>query len=93
MKSPVCKCQSAVDYAKDYVKRLTDLLNSLDYAEIDRVVELLIDARDRGATIFSWAMGGAPLLLPILPMIWEFAHLWKAKSLSGLSVSRRTWRM
>ena len=59
MKGPVCKCQSVVDYAGDYVKKLTDLLNSLDFAEIDKVVELLIDARDRGATIFFLGNGGS----------------------------------
>lgn len=59
MKSAVCKCQSPVDYAQGYVKRLTELLNSLDFAEIDKVVEVLIDARDRGATIFFLGNGGS----------------------------------
>ena len=43
-------------------KGLRETINrpaSLDYAEIDRVVELLIDARDRGATIFFLGNGGS----------------------------------
>ncbi|MGC8659013.1 MAG: D-sedoheptulose-7-phosphate isomerase [Desulfomonilaceae bacterium] len=59
MKSAVCKCQSAVDFARDYVKRLTDLLNGLNFEEIDKVVQVLIDAKDRGATIFFLGNGGS----------------------------------
>jgi len=59
VKKSACICVSAVDYAKDYVKRLTDLLNALDFTEIDKVIEILIDARERGATIFFLGNGGS----------------------------------
>lgn len=59
VKKSACICMSAVDYAKDYVKRLTDLLNALDFTEIDKVIEILIDARERGATIFFMGNGGS----------------------------------
>lgn len=59
MKKVSCVCESAIDYAKEYVKRLTELLNSLNFEEVNKVIELLIDARERGATIFFLGNGGS----------------------------------
>lgn len=50
---------SAIEYAKNYVKRLTDLINGLNFEEVDRVIQLFQDARDRGATIFFLGNGGS----------------------------------
>jgi D-sedoheptulose 7-phosphate isomerase len=59
MKTKDDACQSPVTYAGDYIKRLIDLLNNLNNQEIERVIELFIDARDRGATIFFLGNGGS----------------------------------
>ena len=48
-----------VDYAGNYIKRLVDLLESLNRQEIERVIELFLDARERGATIFFLGNGGS----------------------------------
>ncbi len=50
---------SGTDYAKNYVKRLTVLLNKLDFEKVDRVIQLFLEARERGATIFFLGNGGS----------------------------------
>jgi len=50
---------SLAEYAGRYAAYITDLLDQLDYAAIDRVGRLLEDARHRGRTIFIVGNGGS----------------------------------
>jgi D-sedoheptulose 7-phosphate isomerase len=50
---------SLAEYAGRYTAYITDLLDQLDYAAIDRVGRLLEDARHRGRTIFIVGNGGS----------------------------------
>lgn len=50
---------SAVDYARRYVERVKEVLAGLDFDAIGRVIELFLDARRRGATIFLLGNGGS----------------------------------
>ena len=59
VKNTACKCESPKDYAKDYVKRLIALLNNLNLEEVEKVVQLFLDAREKGATIFFLGNGGS----------------------------------
>jgi D-sedoheptulose 7-phosphate isomerase len=59
MKSMDDGCQSPLDYAGNYIKRLIDLLNNLNHQEIERVIELFLDARERDSTIFFLGNGGS----------------------------------
>ena len=52
-------CESPLVYAGNYIKRLIDLLNNLNHQEIERVIELFIDARERDSTIFFLGNGGS----------------------------------
>ena len=52
-------CQSPLDYAGNYIKRLIDLLNNLNHQEIKGVIELFLEARERGSTIFFLGNGGS----------------------------------
>jgi D-sedoheptulose 7-phosphate isomerase len=48
-----------VAFAKSYIDYLTQILNGIDSSEIGRFVTTLLDARDRGATIFFIGNGGS----------------------------------
>ncbi len=47
------------EYAKNYIKRLQDLLNELDIDSVTQVIDEFEAARDRGATIFFMGNGGS----------------------------------
>ncbi|MFH1727673.1 MAG: SIS domain-containing protein [Pseudomonadota bacterium] len=51
--------QSGADYAKAYVSLLSDFLGNLDFAAIDKVITLLLDARKNEKTIFFIGDGGS----------------------------------
>lgn len=48
-----------VVFARSYIDYLTQILNGIDSSEIGRFVTTLLDARDRGATIFFIGNGGS----------------------------------
>src|SRR3989338_5033995 len=47
-------------FAGAYIKHLQSVLQRIDTAEIGRFIETLLDARERGATIFFIGNGGSP---------------------------------
>lgn len=55
----VNKALSGEDYAQQYVEHLISVLRSIDYAQVGKVIDLLISARDRGAKIFFLGNGGS----------------------------------
>jgi D-sedoheptulose 7-phosphate isomerase len=48
-----------VTFAKSYLDYLVQILNGIDTAEIGRFVNTLLDARERGATVFFIGNGGS----------------------------------
>jgi D-sedoheptulose 7-phosphate isomerase len=50
---------SPVDFARSYVQRLKAVLDRLDYDSVGRVIEVMLDARRRDATIFFAGNGGS----------------------------------
>ncbi len=48
-----------VEFARSYVERLTGILNALDWGSVGHVVQLFLDARSRGRTIFFMGNGGS----------------------------------
>ena len=50
---------SGVHCAKNYVKRLIDFLRELDFDQVDRLIQLFTEARERDATIFFMGNGGS----------------------------------
>ena len=48
-----------IAFAKAYIDYLTQILNGINASEIGRFVTTLLDARDRGATIFFIGNGGS----------------------------------
>lgn len=48
-----------VAFAKAYIKYLQSVLQRVDTAEIGRFIETLLDARERGATVFFIGNGGS----------------------------------
>jgi D-sedoheptulose 7-phosphate isomerase len=47
------------DFARSYVHRLKEILDRLDFDSIGRVIELMLEARRRDATIFLLGNGGS----------------------------------
>lgn len=47
------------DFAKQYSSYLGEILSRLDYNEIGRMIEAILDARERGAHIFFIGNGGS----------------------------------
>lgn len=47
------------DFAKNYSKYLGEILSKLNYQEIGRFIETVLDARERGAQIFFIGNGGS----------------------------------
>jgi len=50
---------SGIEYARAYVERLTTILQSLDYEAVARVMDLFLEARANGNTIFLLGNGGS----------------------------------
>ena len=48
-----------VDFAESYLDYLTSVLKTIDTREIGQFIETLLDARERGATIFFIGNGGS----------------------------------
>jgi D-sedoheptulose 7-phosphate isomerase len=49
----------SVDFAESYLDYLTTVLKSIDAREIGQFIDTLLDARERGATIFFIGNGGS----------------------------------
>ena len=49
----------SVDFAESYLEYLTTVLKSIDAREIGQFIDTLLDARERGATIFFIGNGGS----------------------------------
>jgi D-sedoheptulose 7-phosphate isomerase len=47
------------DFAKHYGAYLSEVLSKLDYAEVGKMIDVIIDARERGAHIFFIGNGGS----------------------------------
>jgi D-sedoheptulose 7-phosphate isomerase len=47
------------EYARAYIKRLTGILKNLDYEAVARVMDLFLEARSNGNTIFLLGNGGS----------------------------------
>lgn len=47
------------DFAKHYGAYLSEVLSKLDYEQVGKMIESIIDARDRGANIFFIGNGGS----------------------------------
>ena len=48
-----------VVFAKDYISYLQTILRRIDTSQIARFIEILVDARERGATVFFIGNGGS----------------------------------
>ncbi len=53
------KALSGEGYAQQYVEHLISVLRSIDYAQVGKVIDLLISARDRRSKIFFLGNGGS----------------------------------
>ena len=51
--------QDPVTFAKNYISYLQEILQRIDTSQIARFVEILLDARERGATVFFIGNGGS----------------------------------
>ena len=51
--------KSPVAYAKNYSAYLSSILLKLDYTEIGKMIETILDARERGAHVFFIGNGGS----------------------------------
>lgn len=51
--------ESGAEFARRYVKRLTEVLQELDCDAVAKVIEVFLDARSRGSTIFFLGNGGS----------------------------------
>jgi len=47
------------DYSKSYIDYLTSVLNSIALSDIEKFVEVLLEARERGSSIFFIGNGGS----------------------------------
>jgi D-sedoheptulose 7-phosphate isomerase len=47
------------DFSKLYFERLSSILNSISLSDVEQFVEILLDARSRGSTIFFIGNGGS----------------------------------
>ena len=47
------------DYSKSYIDYLTSVLNSIALSEIEKFVEVLLEARERGSSIYFIGNGGS----------------------------------
>jgi hypothetical protein len=74
------------EFARAYLERVTTLLTDLNIEEVARVIDLLLDARRRDATIFLWETVEAPQQLCILPMTWGSARHPRGVNLFARSV-------
>ena len=53
------KSSSVSDYSKSYLEYLTSVLNVISLTEIDNFVKILLEARERGSSIFFIGNGGS----------------------------------
>lgn len=53
------KATSGADFARQYVEHLTNVLRRLDYEAVGRVIELFLETRSKGGTIFFLGNGGS----------------------------------
>ena len=53
------KATSVSDYSKSYLVHLTSVLNGISLTEIDNFVKILLEARERGSSIFFIGNGGS----------------------------------
>ena len=51
--------ESGPEFAREYVERLIAILRGLDYAAVGRVIDLFLEARAAGNTIFFLGNGGS----------------------------------
>ncbi len=51
--------KSGVEFARSYVEHLTEILSTLDCEAVGRVIDLFLEARRKGATIFFLGNGGS----------------------------------
>ena len=69
------QAHSGADYARRYVEHLTEVLARLDCQAVGRVIDLFLEARAHGRTIFLLGNGGARPRPPILRMILASVRL------------------
>ena len=55
----ISKATSGADFARRYVEHLTNVLRRLDYEAVGRVIDLFIETRSKGGTIFFLGNGGS----------------------------------
>jgi len=53
------RSSSSKDYAQRYIKYLSELLLDLDFTSVEKVVDIFLDARSKGKTIFFIGNGGS----------------------------------
>jgi len=53
------KAGSAAEFAKLYTGHLAGVVTRLDFREVGRVIDLFLQARSRGSTIFFFGNGGS----------------------------------
>ena len=51
--------KNKIVFAKEYIAYLTEILKSIDLEQVSRFIEILLDARKSGATIFFIGNGGS----------------------------------
>jgi D-sedoheptulose 7-phosphate isomerase len=51
--------ESGPEFAREYVKRLIAILHGLDYGAVGRVIDLFLEVRARGNTIYFLGNGGS----------------------------------
>jgi D-sedoheptulose 7-phosphate isomerase len=59
LKTIESKARSGSEYARLYVEHLVEVLRGLDYESVGRVIDLFLEARKRGSTIFFIGNGGS----------------------------------
>lgn len=53
------KAESAAQFAKLYTDHLAGVMSRLDFTQVQRVIDLFLEARSRGSTIFFFGNGGS----------------------------------
>ena len=65
----------AAKFSASYINYLTEVLHKIDINEIKGFVNTLLDARERGTTVFFIGNGGSAATSAISPMIWLSGHI------------------
>jgi D-sedoheptulose 7-phosphate isomerase len=59
VKKDVSRVESGSLHARSYIEKVTAVLRRLDFETVGRVIDLFVQARDRGSTIFFLGNGGS----------------------------------